>query len=318
MSVKVVAAQVEGAPHALRVLLAAVVAVGREDAVDDVLLGDGRRPRLVIVAHEVVASALAGIASVGGSPVVEDVVAQVHQLTVVPPLRTAAVQPRRAAAVVCQQVVVEGSALAAPDGAIAVIALDVYALRQALAEDAPLHGEVFVAIEGGTLVRAPAHAAMVYDDILVVAPPDGIALVLPLVAHAAAQEADDDIVGFDHQRIVLQANAVAGGCLPGNGHVAFLYLQVALQLDDARHVEHDDARPALLHPGTQRARAAVVQVGHVVDLASAAAGGGVAGKALGARKCRSHNSGLLGLFRRVLARSLRGRRFFCRRGRGVA
>ena len=282
--VEVVAADVEGAPDALDVLLRTVVGIGLEDAVHQAFFGGGRRTGLVVVVHEVVAASFAGIASVGGAPVVEDVVAQVHPFVVRTAREAAAAEAGRTALVVGHEVVVEAGAFASPDASVAVAALAVDGVGEAFAEDAPLHGEVLVAVEGRAFVRAPAHAAMVDDDVLLVASPHGVVFGLVLVAHAAADEADDDVVGLHHERVVLQADAVAGGGLSGDGDVAVLYLKCLFQLDDARDVEYDDAGPCLPEAGTERAFAVVVQVGHVVDGSAPSAGGGEACVAFGAGK----------------------------------
>ena len=233
----------------------------------------GGRAGLVVVVHKVVAPALAGIAAVG-APIVEHAVAQVDQLG-----RHIAVSPEpraahaRVARVVMQnQIVVERCALATPDTAVAVRALVVHRVAQALAQDAPLHREVLVVVERRTLVGAPRHRAVVQNDVLLVASPDGVVLGRFLVAHSEADEADDDVVGADIGRIVLEADAVAGSRLARNGHIAILDAELRLQFDSARHVEDYDAGAACRQSLSQRTGAAVVQIGHVDNFSTSTAG----------------------------------------------
>ena len=295
LPVEEVAAEVKTSPYSFRVLLAAVVTVGREDAVDEFAFGDGGRSRLEVVVHEVIASALSGISTVRGPPIIKHVVAQVGEFRFPPADGAAAVQAWGTAAMVCQQVVMETCPFAAPDGAVAVVTLDVYRLGEALAQDAPLHGEVLVAVEGGTFVRAPAHAAMVDDDVRGVASPHGVVFRFQFVSHAAADETDDDIGGAlvfflflfisgDVQGVVFDADAIPRSSLSGDGEVAVLDYQPALQLDDSRYVEHDGAGAFHVDSGTQRAFAAVVKVGDVIYDSSASAADGVAGKSFGSGK----------------------------------
>ena len=84
MSRLTVSVQIECSPDACLIFLRAIVGVGCEDAVDQPFFRDGRWAWFVVIVDEVVASSLAGIAAVGGSPVVEYVVAKVYQFVVGP------------------------------------------------------------------------------------------------------------------------------------------------------------------------------------------------------------------------------------------
>ena len=69
------------------------------------------------------------------------------------------------------EVVVETCQLTTPDAAIAMSALGVTGICEALCHGAPLHGEVVVVIERSHLVDTPAEGAVVEDDTRLVALP---------------------------------------------------------------------------------------------------------------------------------------------------
>ena len=100
----------------------------------------------------------------------------------------------------------------------------------------------------------------------------GVVLCFLLVAHATANKAYDDVAGINIKGVVLQADAIAGSSLSQDGDVAIIDFQRTFQLNDARHVEYDDACATGLAGCTQRAGAGVVEVGHMNDLAAATAG----------------------------------------------
>ena len=147
----------------------------------------------------------------------------------------------------CQQIVVERGGLSSPDASIAVLAFFVDGVEQAFAGDAPLHREVPVIVERGTFVRAPAHRTMVDDDIpVVIESVHGIVpFLLDVRSHARTDEADDDVVRLDSQRIVFQADAVARSGLSGNGQVSVIDIEWGLQFDDAAYGKYDGAWPFL-------------------------------------------------------------------------
>ena len=233
------------------------------------------------------------LAAVGdfAAPAVDDVVAEID---VAPPLRgricfgiaRCGVEPRIAAVVARDEVVVERCVAAAPDAAVAVRRLlFVGRQTQALGEDAPLEREVAVAVERGAFVHAPAHRAVVEDHA-------GTALAfagvlrrsgVEIVPEAETKEADDDVFGIsDRQRPVLQADAVARGSLARNGDVASLPgvtpvvadVEFRRQRNDARNPEHHDLGPWLRQRPAQRPfgrhGVGVEQVGDVVNPAAAA------------------------------------------------
>ena len=91
---------------------------------------------------------------------------------------------------------VETGTFATPDTTIAMAAFTMYGVGKTFAENTPLHGKILVVIEGRTFVGTPAHRAMVDNDVLMVTSPQSIIFRLFLVAHAAADKTDDNIIGL--------------------------------------------------------------------------------------------------------------------------
>ena len=137
----------EGTPGTGLVGIGPVIDIGTEYPVDQVLLLVGGRSGLVIVADEVERAALSGIAAVDRAPVVEHIVDYLGLLVLRHAGVAAAAETGGTAGVMCDQVVVEGCGSAAPDAAVAVLALAVDGVGEALADDAPLHGEILIVIE---------------------------------------------------------------------------------------------------------------------------------------------------------------------------
>ena len=111
--------------------------------------------------------------------------------------------------------------------------------------------------------------------------PDGVRSVgkiaaLVQVAQAETHITDNHIVGIDHDRSAAHADAVAGSGLTGNGQVSVFDAQVAEQLDRTCHIEDDDAFARRFGGGTERARARIIEVGHMVNLSAAASAPGKA------------------------------------------
>ena len=140
---------------------------------------------------------------------------------------------------------------------------------QALANDAPLEGEIAVVVERGTLVGAPTHGTMVDDDVAVMFETIHriVAFLFDVSPHARADETDNHVVGRHAEGVVFQANAVARSCLSGDGEVAVVDFQRLSQFDNAAHGKHDGARPFLADGPAERAfRAVVGQRSHRGDL----------------------------------------------------
>ena len=263
--------------------------------------GAGGGARLVVVVHNVdVATTRTAIAAVAA--VVDDAVAEVHVLglhvvgpfilsielvrQIAVPLVAGSVEARRAVVHVADEVVVERGQLAAPDAAIAVGTLAVAGVVQAFADGTPLHGEIIVVVERGHLVDRPREGAVVEHDAGVASRPGGIGAVVDvaLLATAAADEANHDVIAAIEQRVVAQGDARCGRRLSQNSGVG-PNGDVAAEGDDAAHVEHHHLLVRPLHRLAERASAAVVERRHVNHLAAPATGH-IAAMTLGTRESR--------------------------------
>ena len=176
---------------------------------------------LIIVVYDVHIHALSPVASVA-CPVVEHVVAQVKALV---GLRAwARPKARNPTGVMCQQVVMIGASASTPVASIAVGTLAVSGIHEALRADGPLHGDVLTSINRYTLVYAPAHGAMVYDDVVLIHAAESVALMIGhiLVTQSEAHVAYDSIVATYLKRVVGYAYTVAWCRLPEYGYVVFV------------------------------------------------------------------------------------------------
>ena len=90
----------------------------------------------------------------------------------------------------------EGGQLAAPDAAIAMGSLAMACVAKALANGAPLHGEVVVVIERGHLVDAPRERAVVEHHTCIVTRRAGIGAIVDvlLLSTANTDEAHHNVV----------------------------------------------------------------------------------------------------------------------------
>src|SRR5581483_12089247 len=145
---------------------------------------------------------------------------------------------------------------------------------QCLGDEASLHGDVARLAGTEPLVDAPTDRAVVVDDVVAAAGAGAVLRRPGLVADPDADVADDDVVGVGAaERVVLEADAVARGGLPGDGDVRVADDQLRLQGDDATDAEDDRPRAARLDGRAERPWAGVVEVRHLVHPAAAAADG---------------------------------------------
>ena len=139
---------------------------------------------------------------------------------------------------------------------------------------------------------------MIQDDILVVTAPNAVFAVglsildiglapVAFVSKAEAHKADNHIVGVDVGGVVLDADAVSGGRLAGNGDVSLGNLEVRRQLDGTGHVKDNGAGAAGLDGCAEGTGSLVIEVGHMDDLSTTAAGG-VHAAALGSGEGTGH------------------------------
>ena len=129
-----------------------------------------------------------------------------------------------------------------------------------------------VPVDAEVLVLSPREGAVVEDHVLPVADAGGVLVLRAHGAHAEAHVAADEVVGGrEAHAVAIDGDTLAGSRLPG--HVEVLGEGDArVDADDAADIEDDDA-VGLAHGVAQRPGARVVEVGHVIHLASAPAGG---------------------------------------------
>ena len=144
--------------------------------------------------------------------------------------------------------------------------------------------------ERETFIDAPAYRAMVYDYILLIQRPKTVPTISAiqsdiLVAEAETHETNNHVVGLDGKRIVGHADAVAWSGLACNSDITVAQIQFRVQVNIARDVKHYGSGTGLVtRPAERTGLIVVLKGGHMIDLASATAGG-VAAIALGSGKC---------------------------------
>src|SRR5204863_9666814 len=99
-----------------------------------------------------------------------------------------------------------------------MVALMVQRAREALADEAPLDGEVGALVDRENFVYAPAHRAVINNDVRAFAT-KAVLFFARSVARPEAEVSDDQIMGVEVDLEVLDANAVAGRGLPRYGQV---------------------------------------------------------------------------------------------------
>ena len=171
----------------------------------------------------------------------------------------------------CEQVVVEGGQLTAPDTAVTMGTFVVSGIGEAFGDGTPLHGEVVVVVEGGHLVDAPTEGTVVEHDAVFLTLPNGISAVVDIFL-LSASDADkaDDVVTASTDRTVANGDARVGSCLASDGGVV-ADVQVAVEGDNATHVKDDDFLAVAADGTSQRTCATVFEVGDVDDLTSTSA-----------------------------------------------
>ena len=209
-----------------------IAAVGYRNLCDTRPVLGARTCLVVVVDHVDVAATRAAIASVAIAPVVHHAVAEIHLLGLqrIAVLRGVVARPVVACAIEAgstvlhmgNEVVVERSALAAPDAAVAMLALRMTGIGQSLAQRTPLHREVAVVVERSQLVDAPREGAVVEDDVLVSPTPGCIGSIVDVLDLRTAETdvAHDDVVTIrEFHGIVTQGDTIARCRLSAHGLV---------------------------------------------------------------------------------------------------
>ena len=176
-----------------------------------------------------------------------------------------------------------------------MVSLRVDGTTQALGHQAPLHREVRIVVEGGALIRAPAHGTMIKDDILLPAAPyripiqgdRAVAIHVRLIrAQAETDEADDHVIRPDVGLVVFQTDTITRSSLSSDGQVTIGDLQAGGQFNRTRDIEDDCPSARLVDRMTQRTLRAVIRQGsHMINLSPTSARD-IHTEALGARESR--------------------------------
>src|SRR5438093_6733096 len=214
------------------------------------------------------------------APVIDDVVPEVALHRDVAPARNAAKH-------VGEEVVVPRAAVSAQNGRKGMLLLVV-----AFRSDAPLHRVAVNRAGGGQRFGvAPTARAVVHDEVVTVVNAEAVGSELAVVISGAkTQEADDHVMCSRERESVpaalgfLDADAVAGGGLAGDGDIGFADLQ-PLRLDHAAYPEDHGARAFRLNRFAQTARTGVVEVRDEKNSATASALG-IGAITLGAGECQ--------------------------------
>ena len=93
------------------------------------------------------------------------------------------------------------------------------------------------------------------------------------LAAAETHVTHNDIVRIHPEGLPCYADSVSRSGLSGNGHIRSADNDGRFQLDDARHIEHNDTRPTGFASLTERSGATVIQIGHGNHLSATSAKG---------------------------------------------
>ena len=190
--------------------------------------------------------------------------------------------------VVDNEIVVKGQVAVAHHDGKAVDTLVMTAPGVCGTDHGILHGIVgVVGIQTPLLIRCPADGAVIDHAVRALgAAPCIVAGAGRLIGtRTGAEVAADDIIPAECHLVVLECDARAARCrLTGNGHIAHARYR-ALQFDGTADVEYNDSA-GFADRIAERTRAAVIEVGDVIDLAAASAGS-ILAAADSARKCEN-------------------------------
>ncbi len=191
-----------------------------------------------------------------------------------------------------------------------VVPLGMDRVVQRLAEDRVADCDLVRLIGGAArLVDRPADREVVEDNPVYVSEAAGDADAVArtggwparVVADPDPQVLGQHVVGVHCQGRTAQGDSGGGGGLAGDGDVGILNLQVRSELDGPADFKDNDPGTARLDGGPQRSAAAVVEIGHFEDLATAA-GLGFSTEALGTGEDRQVAEGRIGRGSRIRVR----------------
>ncbi len=190
---------------------------GCKNAIDQFCVLHSGIGRFIIIVYQIVKASLTCVAAIDRSPVVNDVVAEIHFFVLRSASLPASVKTGSTTGVVSNQIVVKTRGLSAPNAAITMLSFLVNGIGQAFTYYAPLQGKILIIVKGGTFIGTPAHGAVIHNNILLAHSTHGIVLSSPLISHSGAYITNNHIIGRNQQRIIFQTNTLTGSRLSGYG-----------------------------------------------------------------------------------------------------
>ena len=173
----------------------------------------------------------------------------------------------------------------------AVVGVVVNRIIQGLADDIPLEGEIRRTSRRKALIRRPRDRAVIDNGMVAGAHAHAAVRGAVHIADTHTDITDDHILGTHRTKVIVdERDAVAGGCLTGNIHIAAVLRNAERirQRNDAADIKHD--RPGTLEGAKTVAQGAflavIAEVGDMVHAAAPAASCEPS-VSLGCRECRT-------------------------------
>src|SRR5205823_4323606 len=183
---------------------------------------------------------------------------------------------------VCQNIVMPGTARTTPQPAVTVIAFMVQRASETLTDQAPLDRQVRPLIDREDFVYTPTCGAVVNDDVAAFAT-KAILLFTGFVARTETHVSNDQIMGIEVDLVILDADSITGRGLACNRKVRVSDLKFRLQRDRSRDAEDNSTRSFGLACCPETARTVILQIGDF-NYFSPTPPDGVFAKPFGARK----------------------------------
>ncbi len=198
---------------------------------------------------------------------------------------------------------VVGSACATPVSAVAMLTLAMAGIYETLSRHTPLDSYVFRTIYRQAFIDTPAYGAMVDHYPFFIHASETVAFMSfivgfqRLIAEPEPHETYYYVWSAYDERIISDADTVAGSSLSGDCHVSLFKSKFRFQMNSAGNVENYGSSSSLVASPTERTLATVIEVCNVYHLsASATSGNGSEPFSSGERGeqgiiCRSRNDG---------------------------
>ena len=133
---------------------------------------------------------------------------------------------------------------------------------------------------------------MVDEDILPGSDRKGIHFFLQGISRAETEVADNHLVRIEIDTLVLDADALAGRGLPGQGDIGVSDFELGLEGNEAGHPEDHNPWPLRFTRRPKAPRPGIIQVGHCDD-SSTTAPDGFSAKSLRTREGGNAERGLV-------------------------